>query len=223
MNTIILAAPCVIVAVFAACKRDAPTAAAGVTGALLFAHPRRPHRRGRAPRLLSRTQICVRLAPAAFSLRILIAQNPKQATINTSMEQDTIELPQPQETILVVEDEVLVRMPISQYLRDCGYRVIEAANAQEAVTVLSHEETVVDVVFTDIEMPGALDGFGLAKWVREHRPGVEVILAGTLPRTVRQAEELCEEGLLPKPYDAQAVHDQIRRLLAARKAAKPPD
>ena len=139
------------------------------------------------------------------------------------MEQDIIELPQPQETILVVEDEVLVRMPISQYLRDCGYRVIEAANAQEAVTVLSHEETVVDVVFTDIEMPGALDGFGLAKWVREHRPGVEVILAGTLPRTVRQAEELCEEGLLPKPYDAQAVHDQIRRLLAARKAAKPPD
>ena len=116
-----------------------------------------------------------------------------------------------------------MRMPISQYLRDCGYRVIEAANAQEAVTVLSHEETVVDVVFTDIEMPGALDGFGLAKWVREHRPGVEVILAGTLPRTVRQAEELCEEGLLPKPYDAQAVHDQIRRLLAARKAAKPPD
>src|ERR1700741_695356 len=89
------------------------------------------------------------------------------------MEQDTIELPQPQETILVVEDEVLVRMPISQYLRDCGYRVIEAANAQEAVTVLSHEETVVDVVFTDIEMPGALDGFGLAKWVREHRPGVD--------------------------------------------------
>src|SRR5262245_35108476 len=47
----------------------------------------------------------------------------------------------------------------------------------------------------------SLDGFGLAKWVREHRPGVEVILAGTLPRTVRQAEELCEEGLLPKPYD----------------------
>jgi hypothetical protein len=61
MNTIILAAPCVIVAVFAACKRDAPTAAAGITGALLFAHPRRPHQRGRAPRLLS----LVRLAPAS--------------------------------------------------------------------------------------------------------------------------------------------------------------
>ena len=85
MNTImlILAAPCVIVAVFAACRRDAPTAAAGVTGALLFAHPRRPHRRGRAPRLLSRTQDLRSTGPGltagAFSLRILIAQNPKQA------------------------------------------------------------------------------------------------------------------------------------------------
>jgi CheY-like chemotaxis protein len=108
-----------------------------------------------------------------------------------------------QETILVVEDEVLIRMPIAQYLRDCGYKVIEAANADEAITVLSHKETVVDVVFTDIDMPGALDGFGLAKWVREHRHGVDVILAGTLPRTVKQAEELCEEGPLPKPYEAQ--------------------
>jgi CheY-like chemotaxis protein len=124
-----------------------------------------------------------------------------------------------QETILVVEDEVLVRMPIAQYLRDCGYKVIEAANADEAITVLSHKETVVDVVFTDIEMPGALDGFGLAKWVREHRHGVDGILAGTLPRTVKQAEELCEEAPLPKPCEAQTVHNQIRRLLAARKGA----
>ena len=60
------------------------------------------------------------------------------------------------ETILVVEDDVLVRMPISQYLRDCGYKVIEAANADEAMTVLLHKETVIDIVFTDIEMPGTL-------------------------------------------------------------------
>jgi DNA-binding NtrC family response regulator len=130
---------------------------------------------------------------------------------------------QSQQTILVVEDEVLVRMPIAQYLRDCGYKVIEAANADEAMTVLSYNETVVDVVFTDIDMPGALDGFGLAKWVREHRRGVAVILAGTLPRSVEQAKELCEEGPLPKPYEAQTVHNHIRRLLATRKTAKPSD
>ena len=128
--------------------------------------------------------------------------------------------PNLQETILLVEDEVLVRAPIAQYLRDCGYRVIEAVNAEEAMTVLLHEETVVDVVFSDIEMPGAVDGFGLAKWIREHRPGLDVLLAGTINRTVENAKQLCAEGSVPKPYDAQIVHNHIKRLLAARKTGK---
>ena len=128
--------------------------------------------------------------------------------------------PNLQETILLVEDEVLVRMPIAQYLRDCGYQVIEAVNAEEAMTVLLHEETVVDVVFSDIEMPGAVDGFGLAKWIREHRPGLDVLLAGTINRTVENAKQLCAEGSVPKPYDAEIVHNHIKRLLAARKTGK---
>jgi CheY-like chemotaxis protein len=124
--------------------------------------------------------------------------------------------PAVQETILVVEDDVLVRMPIAQYLRGCGYKVIEAVSADEAMAVLLHRETVVDVVFSDIEMPGSIDGFGLAKWIREHRPGLDVVLAGTIPRTVESAKELCEAGTVPKPYEEQVVH-HIRRLLAARK------
>jgi DNA-binding NtrC family response regulator len=128
--------------------------------------------------------------------------------------------PNLQETILLVEDEVLVRAPIAQYLRDCGYRVIEAVNAEEAMTVLLHEETVVDVVFSDIEMPGAVDGFGLAKWIREHRPGLDVLLAGTINRTVENAKQLCAQGSVPKPYDAEMVHNHIKRLLAARKTGK---
>jgi DNA-binding NtrC family response regulator len=121
------------------------------------------------------------------------------------------------ETILVVEDDVLVRMPIAQYLRDCGYKVFEAVNAEEAMTVLLHEDTVVHLVFSDIEMSGAIDGFGLAKWICEHRPGVDVLLTGTVPRAVEHAKELCEKGSLPKPYDAHTVHTYIRRLLATRK------
>ena len=128
--------------------------------------------------------------------------------------------PNLQETILLVEDEVLVRAPIAQYLRDCGYRVIEAVNAEEAMTVLLHEETVVEMVFSDIEMPGAVDGFGLAKWIREHRPGLDVLLAGTINRTVENAKQLCAEGAVPKPYDAEIVHNHIKRLLAARKTGK---
>ena len=109
------------------------------------------------------------------------------------------------------------RMPIAQYLRDCGYKVVEAVNADEAIAVLLHQETVVDVVFSDIEMPGSIDGFGLAKWIREHRPGLDVVLAGTVPRTVECAKKLCEAGSVPKPYEAQVVHNHIRRLLAARR------
>ena len=130
--------------------------------------------------------------------------------------------PELQATVLVVEDEVLVRMPIAQYLRDCGYKVIEAVNADEAITVLLHRETVVDIVFSDIEMSGAIDGFGLAKWIREHRPELDVLLAGTVPRAVENAEQLCEQGSVPKPYDAQTVHNHIKRLLAARDAARKP-
>jgi DNA-binding LytR/AlgR family response regulator len=106
---------------------------------------------------------------------------------------------------------------IAQYLRDCGYKVIEAVSADEAMAVLLHRDTVVDVVFSDIEMPGSIDGFSLAKWIREHRPGLDVVLAGTIPRTVESAKELCEAGTVPKPYEAQVVHKHIRRLLAAHK------
>ena len=130
------------------------------------------------------------------------------------------EQPSVRETILVVEDDILVRMPIAQYLRDCGYKVIEAVNADEAMTVLLHQETAVDVVFSAIDMTGSTDGFGLSKWVREHRPGLAVILTGTVPRAVNAAKELCDDGPMPKPYEPQAVHDQIRRLLAARNATR---
>jgi DNA-binding NtrC family response regulator len=130
--------------------------------------------------------------------------------------------PQAQETILFVEDDILVRMPIAQYLRDCGYKVIEAVDANEAMQVLLHQEAVVHVVFSDIEMPGAVDGFGLAKWIRENRPGLNVLLAGTVPRAVEGAKDLCDEGPMPKPYDHQMVHNRIRRLLAARGVARTP-
>ena len=121
-----------------------------------------------------------------------------------------------QETVLVVEDDVLIRMPIAEYLRDCGYRVIEAVSADEAMTVLMHKETQVDIVFSDIEMPGSTDGFGLSKWIRDNRPGIDVILTGTVPRALKAAKQLCDDGPLPKPYEPKAVHDYIRRLLGAR-------
>jgi DNA-binding response OmpR family regulator len=125
------------------------------------------------------------------------------------------------ECILVADGEVLVRMMIAQYLRDCGYKVIEASTTDEAITVLDHPELSVDIVLSDVEIPGVVDGFGLAQWVRQHKPGLHVLLVGTPMRAADVAAELCENGpMLNKPYEPQVVVDRIRRLLAERASRK---
>jgi CheY-like chemotaxis protein len=119
-------------------------------------------------------------------------------------------------TILVVDASVLVRMVISDYLRDCQYRVLEAANSDEALTILSDDSVDIDVLFTEVELPGSIDGFGLARWVRANKTSVKVILAGTLAKTADVAADLCEHGpVFTKPYDKQLVVDRIKRHLAA--------
>ena len=120
------------------------------------------------------------------------------------------------ETILVVEDEVLVRMVIADYLRECGYKVIEAASGDEALQILQRRDIAVDVVFSDVEMPGGMDGFALSTWIRQNRPGLDVILTGSVPRAADAAAELCDSGPLPKPYHPQTVIARIRRMMAAR-------
>jgi CheY-like chemotaxis protein len=123
--------------------------------------------------------------------------------------------PEPRpETVLVVEDEVLVRMVIADYLRECGYRVIEAGSAAEAITVLTSPEPV-DIVFSDIQMPGEMDGFGLATWIRRNQPWLKVLLTSGNARAATTAGDLCEEGPLEqKPYHPQTILTRIQQLLA---------
>jgi DNA-binding response OmpR family regulator len=108
-------------------------------------------------------------------------------------------------------------MMISSYLRECGYKVIEAANGDEALLVLKEPDVPVDVLFSVVEMPGTVDGFGLSKWTRTNHPNVQVILASNVTGEAKVAGELCEDGpTMKKPYDHQLLADRIRRLLAAR-------
>jgi DNA-binding NtrC family response regulator len=75
----------------------------------------------------------------------------------------------------------------------------------------------VEVVVSDIDIPGSMNGFGFAQWARSVRPELQILLAGTPGRTVQNAAELCEVGpMLKKPYELKVVLDQIRRLLTAR-------
>lgn len=106
-------------------------------------------------------------------------------------------------TVLVVEDEVIIRFVVADYLRDCGFRVIEAASADEAMRLLETDKIEVDIVFSDIQMPGSIDGMGLARWIRTHFPTIKVVLTSGNVRTAELAEDLCHlQPIEQKPYIA---------------------
>lgn len=127
-------------------------------------------------------------------------------------------------TVLMVEPDVLIRQPVAEYLRECGYRVVECGNTDEALLILKAEVATIDVVLADAQAPGKLDGFGLARRLRQDRPGIKVILAGTIASQAKEASDLCEEGpQLSKPYDPQLLANHIRRALAARDRAEKPE
>jgi CheY-like chemotaxis protein len=122
------------------------------------------------------------------------------------------------DTVLLLEDDVLQRAAIAEYLRDCGYRVIEGTSTDEALVILDEPTIKVDVVFSDAQMPGTVDGFGLAKWIRQHRPDLKMLLTSSAEKAAATAGDLCEEGPhLKKPYEPQQVLDWIKRLRASQR------
>ena len=121
-------------------------------------------------------------------------------------------------TVLIVEDEVLTRIVLAQHLRDCGYRVLEAGNAAEAIMVLE-SDFVVDILFTDVNLPGDMNGFALGRWTRKRRPQTRTILTSGTERAAQKASDLCDdEPYLLKPYDPAALVREIRRLLETRRS-----
>jgi DNA-binding response OmpR family regulator len=123
-------------------------------------------------------------------------------------------------TILVVEPDILVRMPIAEYLRGCGYKVLEGLRADDVVTVLGSEQKI-DIIFAEVQLGASFDGFGLAQWVRQNYPGVDVILTSGITKAVEKAGDLCDEGPLEKPYHPQEVLRRINILRERRRTTKP--
>jgi len=115
-----------------------------------------------------------------------------------------------QQTILVLEREVITRALLADYLRSCGYRVLEARSAAEALTVLQESSEPIRAVLADAE-----NGFKLSGWVKANRPEARVILAANAERASQAAAELCDEGPHRKrPYDPQLLIQRIRSQLA---------
>jgi DNA-binding NtrC family response regulator len=116
-------------------------------------------------------------------------------------------------TILLVEDEVLIRMATADALRSAGFTVIEAAHADEALSIL-HASVSVDLVMTDVRMPGSMDGLALSETLRASRPGLKlVIVSGELIAVpVRSVADL----FFSKPVNLAVVIEKITKLLEER-------
>jgi DNA-binding NtrC family response regulator len=108
--------------------------------------------------------------------------------------------------VLVVEDEVLIRLTIIDALEDAGFEVVEAATADDAVEIIN--EQTIHLLFTDIQMPGRLSGIDLAQAVAERFPNAGIIVAsGRL--TAGDIDLPPEAAFFSKPYDLSKIVDRL--------------
>jgi CheY-like chemotaxis protein len=123
-----------------------------------------------------------------------------------SMQQDARNRP----VVLVVEDEQLLRWNAVAIIEDAGFDVVDAANAAEAIAILERRNDI-RIIFTDIQMPGSIDGLRLAHLVKTRWPPIKIIMTSGHLR-VRE-DELPEGGwFLPKPYSQADVAGVLREL-----------
>jgi CheY-like chemotaxis protein len=114
--------------------------------------------------------------------------------------------------ILIVEDELLIRMNAVEMIEEAGFEIVEAASADEAIAILERRLDIT-VVFTDIQMPGSMDGLKLAAAVRDRWPPIKIVATsghvkigpGDLPVGGR---------FLPKPYSPAEIMKTLRELIA---------
>ena len=109
-------------------------------------------------------------------------------------------------TVLVVEDEVLIREFIRDELEATGYNVIEARHADEAIAVLEARADI-HLIFTDIDMPGSMDGLKLAAYVRDRWPPVHIIVTTGKSRPLTIPANAL---FISKPYRSETVVAAIR-------------
>ena len=115
--------------------------------------------------------------------------------------------------ILIVEDEFLLRLDSAETIEHAGFEVIQAANADEAIAILKGRPDI-HVVFTDIQMPGSMDGLKLARFVRDRWPPIKII--ATSGRVVVDDDDLPTGSVfLPKPYRGAELVETLRELTGA--------
>ena len=116
--------------------------------------------------------------------------------------------------VLLVEDELLVRMAAADDLQDAGFHVLEAANADMALAVLESCSDDVQVLFTDIDMPGSMNGLDLAESVQQRWPHISLLISSAYHKP--HPGQIPDEGrFVPKPYSSEDVVQHIRELVTS--------
>jgi signal transduction histidine kinase len=128
--------------------------------------------------------------------------------------------PRGDETILVVEDEDQVRIVAVQMIEDLGYRVLEAANATEALKML-HGSTPIDLLFSDILMPGGMSGVALAAEARQIKSGLPILLTSGYPAENGDTAARSEFAMIQKPYRRDTLAHMLRSTLSLGQSAAP--
>ncbi len=118
----------------------------------------------------------------------------------------------PATTVLVVEDEFLIRMTLAEVLADEGYVVMEAGSGDDALQVL-HANPAIAVLLTDIQLPGSLDGRALARKAREGRPDLPVLFMTGRSPAAGSGQPDSRAATIAKPYLPSDICNAVRRLL----------
>ena len=116
-------------------------------------------------------------------------------------------------TNLVVEPDILVRMVIADYLRDCGYKVVEGVNADDALAVLGAGKKI-DVILTEVQLASRMDGFGLARQIRENHPVIEAANAAEANEVFTSGEAVdvvFTDVQMPSAMDGLMLARWVRR------------
>jgi DNA-binding response OmpR family regulator len=121
--------------------------------------------------------------------------------------------------VMVIEPDVLVRMTISDFLRECGYRVIEGVRAEDVWTVLD-SQVALDLVLAEVHLTEESEGFSLAQRLRQTQPHIDVILTSGIVDASEKSSDLCGRGPIKKPYHPQQLLDRIHLLLERRRSAQ---
>jgi two-component system, response regulator PdtaR len=117
--------------------------------------------------------------------------------------------------VLLVEDEILIRAAVAEYLRKLGYVVIEAGDAAEAIAVFSSHEPI-DAVMCDVDLPGTMDGVSLARWIHRRRFAPPVLLTSGRGIARSAGGEEPTDYFIAKPYRLSALKARLESMLASR-------